>query len=165
MATVIQSIDPKASGSDTDDSDFAASDSYGSDYDSSTSEGSTKKVKSRKIAGVGDEALASGDEGIVEYGRRKQKRKHKKSQGKLKQDGDKAEAEEDESAGEEGVGVRLKRRREGKAERYISCVANPFHVVALEPPKVCSIADRKILFQRDQEEIAWDYRSCHCRHR
>ena len=117
MTSLIPTIDPNASGSDTDDSDFAASDSYGSEYESSSSENATSRPKSKRATGQIQETLASGDEGVVESGERKRKRKHKRK-GKERQDAGDVEAEDGED-GEEGVGARLRRRRDGRAERYI----------------------------------------------
>ena len=119
MASVIPTIDPNALGSDTDDSDFAASDPYGSDYDSSSSETFTTNNKGKRPIDQPDEALASGDEGIVEPGKQKRRKKHKKGKGKAKgrAKGDEARKEDDEYDEEEGVGARLKRRREGRGER------------------------------------------------
>lgn len=123
MASLVPNINPNASGSDTDDSDFAASDSYGSDYESSSSEPSVSRSKSKGAAGHAEEALASGDEGVVESGKRKRKKKHKKKDRRRDEDREGAEAlvnEEDEGyEAEEGVGARLRRRREGRVERYV----------------------------------------------
>ena len=121
MTSLISTIDPNASGSDTDDSDFAASDSYGSEYESSSSEHATSGPKSKRATGQVQEALASGDEGVVESGERKRKRKHKrKGKGKDKGGQDAGDVGvEDGEDGEEGVGARLRRRRDGRAERYI----------------------------------------------
>ena len=124
MASLVPTIDPNASGSDTDDSDFAASDSYGSDYESSSSEPSALRPKSKGGAGHAEETLASGDEGIVESGKRKRKRKHKKKDKGKNRDREGADelGNEDEEGyeAEEGVGARLRRRREGRAERCVT---------------------------------------------
>jgi len=104
-------LDPTLTDSDTNDSDFAASLSV-SDTEGSSSDEDGKATKKRKRAGD-DEALASGDEGIVESGKRKKKRKHKKGKGKSRD----VEGQEVEGESEEGVGARLRRRREGKGER------------------------------------------------
>ena len=108
------------SGSDTNDSDFAASESYGSDYDSSSSETLSSRRQAQHAGCQAEEVLASGDEGVVESGKRKRKRRHKKKGGrKRKQEHGAAEVatdEEDEDIDEEGVGARLRRRREGKGE-------------------------------------------------
>ena len=114
----IPAIDPNASGSDTDDSDFAASDSYGSESYSSSSERATSGRKVKRATGAIQEALASGDEGIVESGKRKRKRRHKRK-GKKRQDAGDVRDENAEDDEEEGVGARLRRRRDGRAERYI----------------------------------------------
>ena len=115
---------PYASGSDTDDSDFTASDSYGSGYDSTSSDVSTRRTKKQRSSfAKGDETLASGDEGVVESGKRKRRRKHKKkSKGKAREElneeaAGKKEDEEEDGDDDEGVGTRLRRRREGKRER------------------------------------------------
>ena len=122
MTSHMTAIDPNASGSDTDDSDFAASDSYGSDYYSSSSEHATPGPKSKRATGPIQEALASGDEGIVESGKRKRKRKHKRKgngKGKERQNAGDVRDEDGEEDEEEGVGARLRRRRDGRTERYI----------------------------------------------
>lgn len=122
MTSHIPTIDPNASGSDTDDSDFAASDSYGSEYDSSSSEHPTFGPESKGATGQNQEALASGDEGIVESGERKRKRKRKrkgKGKGKERKDAGDVGDEDGKDDEEEGVGARLRRRRDGLAERYI----------------------------------------------
>ena len=122
MTSHMTAIDPNESGSDTDDSDFAASDSYGSDYYSSSSEHATLGTKSKRATGPIQDTLASGDEGIVESGKRKRKRKHKrkgKRKGKAPQDAGDVKDEDGEEDEEEGVGARLRRRRNGRAERYI----------------------------------------------
>ena len=126
MAALVPTIDPNASASDTDDSDFAASDSYGSDYESSSSEPSALRPKSKVDDGHAEETLASGDEGIVESGKRKRKRKHKKKYRGTARDwqgaGELGDEDEEGYEAEEGVGVRLRRRREGRAERCVTSI-------------------------------------------
>lgn len=147
MASLVPNINPNASGSDTDDSDFAASDSYGSDYESSSSEPSVSRSKSKGAAGLAEEALASGDEGVVESGKRKRKKKHKKKDRRRDEDREGAEAlvnEEDEGyEAEEGVGARLRRRREGRVERYVHSLLSTKDRTTPSDANLCVAADRE----------------------
>ena len=103
-----------ASDSDTSaDSDFYASPSpAGSAYNSSSDEDGTKKPK-RKTAE--DEKLASGDEGVVVDASRKKRRK-KGKKGKKVQFEDAGEVM-DIDREDDGVGARLRRRKDKIAER------------------------------------------------
>ena len=102
--------DPTLSDSDTSDSDFAAPVSASDTEGPSSSNEEGKPTKKRRRIGA-DEALASGDEGVVESGRRKRRRKQKK--GKVDEGG------QGDRESDEGVGVRLKRRREVRGERRV----------------------------------------------
>lgn len=106
--------DPDLFDSDSHDSDFAASLSASDTEGSTSSDGESRRRPKRKVAGDED-ALASGDEGIVESGKRKKRRKHTK---KSKSKESKSFGQHEEGyESEEGVGARLRRRRDGKAER------------------------------------------------
>lgn len=98
-APTIPANDPSLLPSDSeDDSDFAASQSdHSSDSD----------AENRKKRKAGDE-LGSGDEGIIESGRKKIRTKRPK-----KRD---AEYHGDEEGEGEGVGARVRRRKAGGVE-------------------------------------------------
>ena len=109
-------IAPRDADSDSDtsaDSDFNASPSpAGSDYQSSSDEDGTKKP--RRNTGE-DEKLASGDEGVVVDASRKRRRK-KGKKGKKVQFEDGGEAMDIDQE-EDGVGARLRRRKDKITER------------------------------------------------
>ena len=109
MPSATSNPDPTLSDSDTSDSDFAASVSAPDTEGPSSSNEEGNHTKKRKRTGA-DEALGSGDEGVVESGRRKKRRKQKRK-GKVGEGG------QEDGESEEGVGARLKRRREGRGER------------------------------------------------
>lgn len=96
-APTIPANDPSLLPSDSeDDSDFAASQS------DQSSDSDTENRKKRK---AGDE-LGSGDEGIIDSGRKKIRTKRPK----------KKDAEYYEDVAGEGVGARVRRRKAGGVE-------------------------------------------------
>ena len=116
MTTSIQGGTTKYQDSDSDssaDSDFRASPSLaGSDYDSSSDEAGVSRARTSKDH---DEKFASGDEGVVVEGNRKKRKKKGKKSKKALADGGEDAMHID--ADEDGVGARLRRRKDMVAEK------------------------------------------------